>query len=148
MKIVAGNDEFIASWAGARLGIADFGPSTTMAIIDSGGRLVGACIFNNYRHPNIEASIVTEDRRWCSRSILGAIFAYPFRQLGCTRLTAITEIMNQPARAFLCRLGFQEEGILRKAFPGGIDAVVHGMLAEECRWLLPAEEPISCVAAE
>ncbi len=145
VKIVLGEDEFVAGWLSKQLDIDDFGACTTMAFVEN-GTLLGACLFNNYRHPGIEATIATISPRWCTRTILSRIFSYPFRQLRCTRLTAITEVMNQPARAFLCRLGFQEEGTLRKAFPGGKDAVIHGMLAEECRWLT-AEESMKRVAA-
>lgn len=133
-QLLLGQDAAIANWVGRQLDIAYFGPCVTMGFV-SGDELLGGCVFNNYRHPNIEATIATVSPRWCSRTILNGIFHYPFRQLGCARVTAITEVMNQPVRAFLCRLGFREEGTLRKGFPGGIDAVVHGMLAEECRWL-------------
>lgn len=139
MNLLLGEDERVARWIGERVGIEDFGLCTTMGFVGKDGSLLGACLFNNYRHPNIEATIATVSPRWCSRSILRGIFSYPFLQLGCTRVTAITEVMNQPARAFLCRLGFQEEGILRKAFPSAIDAVVYGMLAEECRWITAEE---------
>ncbi len=139
MRLIWGHDAAVAEWVGARLDIADFGLCVALGVVDRQGSLIGGCIFNNYRHPNIEATIATTSPRWCSRGVLSGIFAYPFRQLRCTRVTAITEVMNQPARAFLCRLGFQEEGTLRKAFPGGIDAVVHGMLTEECRWIMAEE---------
>jgi RimJ/RimL family protein N-acetyltransferase len=62
------------------------------------------------------------------------IFGYPFNQVGCRRLTATTEAKNQPVRAFLCHLGFREEGVIRQGFPTD-DAVVYGMLRDECRWL-------------
>jgi RimJ/RimL family protein N-acetyltransferase len=141
-----GYDEAVARWVGEQVRIADFGPYTAIGFINAAEELLGGVVYSNYRHPNIEATIATVSPKWCSRRVLSAIFSYPFFQLRCTRLTAVTEIMNQPARAFLCRLGFQEEGVLRKAFPGGIDAVVYGLLAEECRWLT-VEEPMRSVAA-
>jgi len=132
--LVAGQDKAICRWVGDRLGIDDFGACKTMGFIDH-GVLVAGVVFNNYRHPNIEASIATSTPRWCNRGILSAIFHYPFIQAGCTRVTATTEATNQPARAFLCRLGFQQEGVIRQALPGGADAVIYGLLRDECRWL-------------
>jgi RimJ/RimL family protein N-acetyltransferase len=42
---------------------------------------------------------------------------------------------NQPARAFLCRLGFKQEGIHPDALPDG-DAVTYGLLRKDAaRWL-------------
>lgn len=146
MRAVVDNDSLIVPWIEGQLeNSVSLQPCVTIAIVNQGGLVVGGVAYNNYRHPNIEMTIATTTPKWCSRGVLAALFAYPFRQLACTRVTAITEVMNQPTRAFLCRLGFQEEGVLRKAFPGGIDAVVHGMLAEECRWLT-AEEPMRRVA--
>lgn len=146
VRLVFGSDDLVAKWIGERVQIDDFGPCVTMSIVDEEGVMLGGCLFNNYRPPNIEATIATIGSRWCSRRVLAGIFSYPFGQLGCKRVTAITEVMNQPARAFLCRLGFQQEGVLRQAFPNGTDAVVYGMLSSECRWFT-AEEPMRRVAA-
>lgn len=146
IRVLAGHDAAVARWVGERVHIADFGHCVAIGFVADPDQMLGGCVFNNYRHPNIEATIATASPRWCTARILRAIFSYPFCQLGCTRLTAITEVMNQPARAFLYRLGFREEGTLRKAFPGGIDAVIYGMLAEECRWIT-VEEPMRSAAA-
>lgn len=135
---LTGQDAQVAAWIGDQVHIHDFGACVAFGFVEN-GELLGGVLFNNYRPPNIEATIATVSPRWCTSSILRGIFSYPFTQLRCTRLTAITEVMNQPVRAFLCRLGFQEEGTLRKAFPDGIDAVIHGMLAEECRWITAEE---------
>jgi RimJ/RimL family protein N-acetyltransferase len=97
--------------------------------------LIAGVVYNNIRPPNMELSIATSDPRWCNRGVLHAIFHYPFVQAGCGRVTAVTEATNQPVRAFLCRLGFQQEGVMRQAFPGGKDAVIYGLLRDECRWL-------------
>ncbi len=124
-----------------------FANGVSMGIVDCAtGKKLGGVIFNSHEHPNIQASIATDSPRWCTRSVLRGIFSYPFGQLGCTRVTAITEVMNHPAREFLCRLGFQEEGVLRKWFPGPRDAVIFGMLAEECRWFQTGEHMARVVA--
>jgi RimJ/RimL family protein N-acetyltransferase len=65
---------------------------------------------------------------------------YPFIQLGCNRITAITKAKNQPARAFLCRLGFHLEGVHPGVFLDD-DAISYGLLRSDAsRWL--AEEEI------
>lgn len=139
-------DEAVAKWVAERLDIEDFGYCRTMALVADDGEMLGGVIFNNWRHTNIEMTIATVSPRWCKRSVLATIFSYPFFQLKCKRVTAITEVMNQPVRAFLCRLGFQEEGTLRKWFLDGADGVIYGMLAEECRWIT-VEERMGRVAA-
>jgi RimJ/RimL family protein N-acetyltransferase len=132
--LLTGWDGAVAQWVGERLGIEDFGQYKAIGVVDD-QTLIAGVVYNNLRHPNIEMTIASESPRWCSRRILFGLFAYPFNQLRCQRVTAVTERKNQPTRAFLYRLGFREEGQMRRAFPSGEDAVIHGMLREECRWL-------------
>jgi RimJ/RimL family protein N-acetyltransferase len=140
--IVLGHDQAVAFWVRQRLTdppIEDWGSCAAIGIAQ-GGDLIAGIVFNNFRWPTIEASIASTSPRWCSRKNLAVIFAYPFRQLDCRRLGATTGVKNQPARAFLCRLGFREEGICLQALPPSAanpagDAVIHGMTPGECRWL-------------
>lgn len=134
MKLLVGWDAAVARWVGDQVGIEDFGASVAIGILRDDDLIAGA-VFNNYRHPNIEITFASTTPRWCARGIMAGIFAYPFNQVGCARLTAVTESKNQLARAFLRRLGFQQEGVMRRGFRNGDDAVIYGMLREECRWL-------------
>jgi RimJ/RimL family protein N-acetyltransferase len=133
-EFLIGFDDKIARWVGEQVGIDDFGPCRALGIM-RGPELVAGIVYNNFREANIEATIASVTPRWCSRRVLHAVFWYPFVQLGMIRLTAITESTNESVRAFLCRLGFQEEGVMRRGFRSGADAAVYGMLREECRWL-------------
>jgi RimJ/RimL family protein N-acetyltransferase len=141
-QVVLGYDRAVAEWVRQRLPmIGEWGPATAIGIA-RGGELIAGVVYNNFRWLSIEASIASTSPAWCSRRNLAAIFSYPFRQLQCRRLGALTEVTNQPARAFLCRLGFREEGVLRQALPPSAanpegDAVIYGMTPEECRWLPP-----------
>ena len=124
----------LLEWAGQRLGISDFGNAAAIGVLRR-GEIAAVAVFNNYRHPAIEISFVMENPRWATREAIRAIFRFPFVQLECKRLTAVTEATNQRARAFLCRLGFKEEGYHPDALPTG-DAVTYGLLAADAsRWL-------------
>jgi RimJ/RimL family protein N-acetyltransferase len=142
--MLVGHDAAVAQWVGERIGIRDFGAYTALGIL-SGDQLIAGVVFNNWRPPGIEVTMASTSPRWCTRSTLAAIFWYVFEQIGCKRLTALTEAKNQPVRAFLCHLGFQQEGLLRYGFPTD-DAVIYGMLKEECRWLRTKETPRRCAA--
>jgi RimJ/RimL family protein N-acetyltransferase len=141
--LIFGHDRALARWAGERIGIADFGPCVAIGV-SYGNDIIAAAVYNQYRHPNIEVTFVTDraphDRgavREIRRSI-GPLLRYPFVQLRCKRITAVTGATNQPARAFLCRLGFKQEGYHPEALPTG-DAVSYGLFARDAaRWL--AEE--------
>jgi RimJ/RimL family protein N-acetyltransferase len=127
--------------------VEDWGPCRAIGIAEN-GELIAAIVFNSYHWPNIEVSIASSSARWCTRRNLAAIFAYPFCQLGCRRVGAAVEAMNEPVRAFLCRLGFRQEGLLQCAFPptrGNPEghAAVFGMTRAECVWLGDARhEPV------
>lgn len=130
-------NEWLVRWIGQRLGIADFGPCVTIGFVRH-GKLQAVVLYNKYLYPNIEGSLASIAPSWCTREALHAIFSYPFLQLNCKRMTATTEATNQRTRAFLCRLGFKQEGYHPDALPTG-DAVTYGLLrADAARWL--AEE--------
>lgn len=126
--------EALVKWGASRIGLREFGPCTAIGVRHA-EEIVAVAIYSEYRHPNIEITFVTSSPRWASPNTVRAIIRYPFLQLGCKRITAITEATNQPARAFLCRLGFEQEGIHPDALPTG-DAVTYGLLAKNAaRWI-------------
>lgn len=132
--ILYSHHQYVAKWAGERLGVTDWGPCKTIGIIRD-HELVAAVVYNRWLHPNIEASIASISPRWATPEAIRAILAYPFIQLRCKRVTATTEATNKRARAFLCRLGFRHEGTHPDALPTGT-AVTYGLLARDAaRWL-------------
>jgi RimJ/RimL family protein N-acetyltransferase len=133
MRLVLGWDRAVARWVGQQVDIEDFGVCTAIGIADDRG-LVAGVVYNQFDFPDVRATIASTTPRWCSRTALHAIFWYPFEQLKYQRITAVTESTNQPVMAFLCKLGFSQEGVLRQRFTTG-DAVIYGMLRDECRWL-------------
>ena len=99
------------------------------------GRIVAAVVFDQFYWPSICGHIASDgSRAWASREFLHAMFDYPFRQLKCVRITAPVAEDNSDAIRFLVRLGFKEEGRLRRALPDGRDRLIYGILKEECKW--------------
>lgn len=98
-------------------------------------KLLGGVVFDQYDERNILMSGGFTSPAWASPKTLRQLFAYPFVQLGLRRMTTITAANNASARALDERLGFKQEGILRAHYPGDVDAILYGMLREECRWL-------------
>lgn len=137
MTLLFDHDAPLSRWAGDRLGIRDWGPCRTIGVIRD-GNIAAVAIFHQMRWPSIEISFVTADKRWATPQAVRGILRYPFVQLRCKRLTAITEATNHPTREFLCRLGFHHEGTHPDAFERG-DAVTYGLLRGDAeKWL--AEE--------
>ena len=91
-------------------------------------------------NPGAAAPMVRPDGMAPLRSMAdGRIYDYPFDQLGCGRLTAVTPRRARAARRFLDAFGFKREGLVRQGF-GDDDAVISGLLKREweaSRWRLP-----------
>ncbi len=137
--LLYGHDRELSLWAGQHLGYAGaIGmPQQPVAIgVARNGRIVAVAVFYDYRLCSIEVTFVTTTPHWASRENIRAILHYPFAQLGCKRLTAITEESNAAARSFLERLGFRQEGVHPDGFPSGKTGISYGLLrADAQRWL-------------
>jgi RimJ/RimL family protein N-acetyltransferase len=135
--LLYGHDRELALWVGLQLGLKGpvRGVDPTAIGVVRNGQIVAAALFSNYQPPTIEITFVTTTPRWASREMISGILSYPFLQLGCKRITAITEECNGTARAFVERLGFRQEGVHPDAFPSGA-AISYGLLRKDAgRWL-------------
>lgn len=140
-RLVCDRAAEVAAWVAARCGVAEFGPCAAIGV-EREGRLVAGAVFHEHDHGSMLVSFAADDLRWAQRGVLAGIFAYPFRQVRCRRLTAVTDVANARAIRLLGKLGFRPEGRLREHFVNSAgaasDGAIFGMLARECRWL-PAE---------
>jgi RimJ/RimL family protein N-acetyltransferase len=135
LKLIYGQDARVAEWVRSRAPHAENGFEKYVAIgIESEGDLIAGCVYNDFRGHAMHVSIASSSPRWATKRTLQALFDYPFRQLHVERLTAYTGKSMASVRTFLVRLGFVEEGVIRKGFADD-DAVIYGMLRKECRWI-------------
>jgi RimJ/RimL family protein N-acetyltransferase len=139
--ILAGQREFVAAWVASRIRDMREPPRADYEAIGvtRGGRIIGGVIYAEYRkmEPD-QADIRTHwagEPGWMTRKTLRVLFGYPFQQLGCVRITALTSRGNKRALDASRRLGFQIEGCVRDGFGTGKDALLLGMLRRECRWI-------------
>ena len=104
-----------------------------LAVIDNKDNIVGIVAFFNYRWPSIEVGFFCDDFRWAlNRDGIIEVLNYPFVQLRCHRITALVEKKNTVARKMVQRLGFVEEGKLRKAGQNG-DLFIYGLLPQDLK---------------
>ena len=99
------------------------------------GVLVGGAVYHDYRGFDIMVSVAFDRIGWALPGTLRALFAYPFLDLGCKRMTALTARKNKPARKLLTDLGFHLEGTMKYGIDGFDDACLYGMTREHCRWI-------------
>lgn len=96
------------------------------------GQVVAVVAFFDYSVHDIRLSICME-KSGGSKRLLLEVFDYVFRQIGCSRCTAIIRPSNTKSIVLAERLGFKKEGVLRR-YCGEEDAYLFGLLKEECRY--------------
>jgi len=114
---------------------ATYSPVTSRVIARiADGRIRAVVVFSDLRKWSIEMAVASDgSSRWLTRALLRSAFSYPFLQLGLPRVTSRIEADNARALALNEGLGYVREGVQRRQF-GGVDAVLMGMLWNECRW--------------
>lgn len=111
------------------------GSYSAMMVVNSKDQFVAGIIVSNFRGTDCEISCASETPAAWRPHVCRAVFSYIFEQLGCARCTSITTKSNRKARDFLTSLGFELEGNLRRGYDGVKDALIYGLLADECRFL-------------
>lgn len=128
----AEQNELLLAWLIKKLGGGIGGNPQCIAVMNE-KKLVGVVAFFNFRWPNIECAFYCEDYRWAlNRDGIAELFRYPFVQLKCKRVTALCDKKNYRARKMVQRMGFVEEGKLRKAGEKG-DILLYGLLPDELK---------------
>jgi RimJ/RimL family protein N-acetyltransferase len=101
------------------------------------GRIAGGVMFFNWRREDgdIELAGAFVSPLWAQPATLRTIARYPFVQLNCVRVTALTARRNKRARRVLEKLGFRIEGVKRKGAAGRDDRCIYGLIRSQCSWL-------------
>lgn len=137
ITLVHGYSPAVVKWVADRIdyvGDDGFGECQTIAAIE-GAEIIAAVIYSEYRGHDVQMSIAASSPKWARRSIISVFFNYPFKQLCCSRVTAVCARNNKRARRMVEGFGFRQEGNMRHAIDGRRDAIIYGMLKNECRWL-------------
>ncbi len=98
------------------------------------------CVFVVYQYisPNIFIAFASKSARWASKENVRALGVWIFEDLGCNRMTSLTEKQNKRSRKFQEGVGFKHEGKLRRATDNG-DIIIYGLTKEDHHlWLRKA----------
>lgn len=132
--VIYGQNERVIQWVGQRIDEDDFGQAEAIGL-EKDGELIAGVVYNWYTGPSICMHVAGEGRQWLNRDFLFRVFAYPFLQLECNRVTGLVRTDNLDAQRFDEHIGFVREGVIRRGATDGTDFILYGMLKEECRWL-------------
>lgn len=140
LRVVEGQKEAIALWVLDRLPAVNNLPGGYEAIgFVRGDDVVGGVVYTSYSPAMPSGGDIqiwgAGETGWLSRRSLFVIFAYPFQQLKCHRVTAIVAKKNRRSRKMVEDIGFRLEGVLRQGTAPRHDAMIYGMLADECKWV-------------
>jgi RimJ/RimL family protein N-acetyltransferase len=134
-SILIGADEMVAAWVSARLPEAGgFEKYKALGVV-RGGKIVGGVVYHHYIGHDIRASVAYENNGLASSGVVRALFAYPFLDLKCARISVMVSRKNKKSRKLIEGLGFKLEGVHPKGMDGINDAFSYGMLKEHCRWI-------------
>ena len=134
-RIVWDQPERVMKFVAARTGEERYRDYTAIGL-ECDGELVAGVVYELHTGPNVLTHIASDgSRAWITPAYLGAIFRYPFVQLGCTRITGLVRGDNIDCHRFSTHLGFRKEGVMRCAESDGTDLIIFGMLKSECRFL-------------
>ena len=114
-RLIFGADDYLKTWTAKQIGIDGFGPSVAIGV-QRDGEIIAAAVYHDLRQGQIECSIASTSLRWASRSVLHCLFAYPFNQVGATRLLVQCSEANEKAMKMNRQLGFTQEGRLRQLY--------------------------------
>ncbi len=133
MRPLFGHDALVAEWVGQRIphvgNGASFGQCAAIGLVDDEGIIQAGAVYNNFQpqYRNIEISFGLAAKGRLTREAIRILLRYPFAQLNCRRCTAITPLKATSTRAFLEKLDFRREGVVRHGF-GNDHAVIYGLL--------------------
>lgn len=118
-------DERVARFVGERCGVVVAPPYTAMGI-ERDGKITAGVLFNYYTVNDIAVTVAGER---FTREFISAVGKYVFEQIGCLRMSMMTE---QPKVISIAeRLGAKVEGVKRNYFGKGRDATMLGILRED-----------------
>jgi RimJ/RimL family protein N-acetyltransferase len=134
-RLIYGEDDRILPWALERTGVVGFRHDARTIGYERDGDMVAVVVFDGFSDVDCNMHIASDGtRRWLTRELLTASFAYPFIQCGLRRVTALVPARNVDALRFDEHIGFRREGYHPCAAKDG-DLVSLGMLREWCRFI-------------
>tara|TARA_R110002126_G_scaffold290704_5_gene448359 strand:+ start:14868 stop:15347 length:480 start_codon:yes stop_codon:yes gene_type:complete len=135
------NQYQLLGWSAERAGVVNKWPDETYAfgIRDADAPsdpLRAVLAYNAFYGFDCHMHIASDHtRRWATRATLAVIFGYPFLVRKVRRVTLQFSQNNEKVSITGLKVGFKFEGIKRAGMEDGSDAIVMGMLAQECRWI-------------
>lgn len=137
-----GQDKKVAKFIEEVVGIPGPRKKYVCIGVEKEGELIaGAQFFNYFPTHSIEVNFASTTPEWLNPRILKIMANYPFNRLKIQIVYVYIAARNKRAVKFVKRLGFKQDGMIRKFYNfGEDDAVVLSMLRDECNWIGDTDE--------
>jgi hypothetical protein len=122
----------VGNYVQERVGTKIFPPFTTLGIVNEEGEVMAGIVFNCWTGPDVELTIANDGG--LHRQLIKATALYVYNDLKCVRGSITVRKNDQKTYETALKFGFKVEGIKRRGF-GDDDAVIMGMVRDECRWI-------------
>lgn len=135
-KIVPDADGQITEWIcqGLNEQPESFGSHLTVGIAYA-GKLIAGIIFSSIEpNLNVWLSIYSIDKRWCCRRILRFVFDMAFIRMNVSRITVCIDVENVKSQKLVEKIGFRQEGRLRRFISPDRDCFIYGLLKSERKY--------------
>ena len=131
MRFIIDDPVRLAEWLREREGWRISPPFVVFGAENSKGEIYCVVMFNNHTGRDME---VTAAGRF-TRAIWRVALEYAFETMSMDRLTFRVKVSNHHCIKMLYHLGARVEGRLRKYYSDDEDALVFGLLREECKYV-------------
>ena len=133
MSISTKHQDILATWMCNRIGLAPTAQLQCIGRLNAAGAIMGVVGFDGYNGASVMMHCAGEGN-WLSRSMLWAIFDYPFRLMQCNVVIGLVPSGNHAALRLNKHVGFKLATVLEGAHPDGA-LLLLTMRRDECRYL-------------
>jgi RimJ/RimL family protein N-acetyltransferase len=135
-EFVYGEDDAVCRWMESIIGNDVHFYGYVAIGLRRNGEFLAGVLFDKFTKRECNIHIASKiGARWATEEAIRRAFTYAFKNLRRERVTAETPVSNKKARKFNEHIGFIQEGVKRLSADTGEDAIVYGMLREQCRWI-------------
>lgn len=134
MKIVTDDSAGVAAWVNTLIPeLRGFGPCAALGVTDKDGKPLMGIVYHDYQPQwgTMQFTLAAASPKWCHRTIIRHLLAYPFKQVGVFKLWGAHEHTNTRAQRISKGLGFTQEATLAHHFGQSHHAVISRMLQKD-----------------
>ena len=132
--LVFGQDRMVCEYVAAGLGLGDRWSGCIGIGVDLGGTIRAGVVIERLTWFDCAMTVFSETPRAASPAAFREVFRFVFDVLAAKRVTFEIHPKNKRSRKLAEGLGARLEGKKRRGLDGYRNALVYGLLPEECRF--------------